>query len=888
MKRFLSLLLSLLFCLSTFSVLGITVSAASGQQISEGRKWDLRWSAEDEFAGFIFDVDSSGIYNINISDRVQNGYLYISIYDGTGEAASYWETIESEDITASFTSQDILLLKGHQYTLLIIYYTYIGEEYILLDADMSLSFSESNVTPTEMPTSYEASINFKYDFSPEHNAYFKYRSGEAGNYVLHFNYLHGFISVYNASTGEIASPGVIDTEYWNYFTSDWLLRDYVRFDLEANTDYYIMIEPYVAATSNLYMMKNKASVQNISVNEPLKTFTSLSYIDESCFDYKITYSDGTTRTIWDSDALQAAGYTVPDISLNCDYIHINNGYYLPDGDLAISSVYNGIETVVYVHVYPIVSAVGHLSPLKDDSQGQITYETDEEKCYWWHVKVDSDGYYGIVTSGPDKFSTNFEYYSMVIVDEYNNVVPFDKYENAWYLSAKKVYALGIRYKYDENHTYNTINFKFNFKPELKTGWAKENGKWYYYYKGSKVYNSWQKDSVGWCYLGSDGATVKNLWVKDGSKWCYVGSDGYRVYNKWVKDSVGWCYIGSDGYTVYNKWVKDSSGWFYIGSDGHTVRNQWAKDSTGWFYIGSDGHTVRNQWVKDSTDWCYIGSDGHPVKNAWVKDSGGWLYMGSNGYPLRNGWAKDSTGWCYLNASGRVARNQWIKDEGGWRYVSGSYRLTNAWAKDSAGWLYLGKDGYPVRNTWQKDSAGWCYLKSDARVAKNQWILDEGGWRYCNASGYRVTNAWQKDSAGWLYLGKDGYPVRNTWQKDSAVLCFLMENARVAKDMWVVDPETSNLCYVSGAYRVYDKLITDEYGTRYISPDGFAVYDTWVQFEEGKSFFGQDGIRIEECWIELEEGKYYAGADGYIVIGEVEIDGEKYTFDENGLLVIEVE
>ena len=43
-----------------------------------------------------------------------------------------------------------------------------------------------------------------------------------------------------------------------------------------------------------------------------------------------------------------------------------------------------------------------------------------------------------------------------------------------------------------------------------------------------VVNEWVKDSVGWCYLDSNGRMVINDWVKDGGKWYYLDANGYMV------------------------------------------------------------------------------------------------------------------------------------------------------------------------------------------------------------------------------------------------------------------------------------------------------------------------------------------------------------------------
>ena len=249
------------------------------------------------------------------------------------------------------------------------------------------------------------------------------------------------------------------------------------------------------------------------------------------------------------------------------------------------------------------------------------------------------------------------------------------------------------------------------------GWVKQNGNWYYYKNGTLLKNTWQLDSVGWCYLGADGAMLTNAWVKDSVGWCYVGSGGYIVKSDWVYDGGKWYYLDANGYMVSNTWKKDSHGWVYLGADGAMLVNAWVQDSIGWCYVGADGYAVTNSWKKDSVGWCYLNSEGSMVKNDWVLDGGKWYYLDANGYMVSNTWKKDSHGWVYLGADGAM--------------------LVNAWVQDSIGWCYVGADGYAVTNSWKKDSVGWCYLNSEGSMVKNDWVLDGGKWYYLDANGYMV-------------------------------------------------------------------------------------------------------------------------------------------------------
>ncbi len=143
-----------------------------------------------------------------------------------------------------------------------------------------------------------------------------------------------------------------------------------------------------------------------------------------------------------------------------------------------------------------------------------------------------------------------------------------------------------------------------------TGWVNVSGRWAYYQRGAKLVNHWQRDSVGWCYVGADGYCVTDRWQRDSVGWCYLDGNGRMATNRWAKDRVGWCYVGGDGYCVANRWQRDSVGWCYLGADCSCVANRWQQDSVGWCYLGVSGRMVTNSYVRDSHGLCYLNAAGY--------------------------------------------------------------------------------------------------------------------------------------------------------------------------------------------------------------------------------------------------------------------------------------
>ena len=194
------------------------------------------------------------------------------------------------------------------------------------------------------------------------------------------------------------------------------------------------------------------------------------------------------------------------------------------------------------------------------------------------------------------------------------------------------------------------------KPETKyaDGWHSFGGYWYYYKNNVPVKNSWEKDSVGWCYLGSDGRMVTNGWAKDSHGWVWMSGSGYwDSGTKWISYNGGWYHITS-GYRDQNKWKKDSVGWCYLGSDGRMITNGWASDSYGWCWMGADGYWTSSRWVLDHGEWYYIKSNHYMAANEWAKDGSGWMYMAANGKITKSQWLWWGGNWYYLKANGYMA------------------------------------------------------------------------------------------------------------------------------------------------------------------------------------------------------------------------------------------
>ena len=170
----------------------------------------------------------------------------------------------------------------------------------------------------------------------------------------------------------------------------------------------------------------------------------------------------------------------------------------------------------------------------------------------------------------------------------------------------------------------------------KSGWASENGKWYYYINGIK----------------------QTGWLKSGNVWYYMNEAG-EMMTGWQKVNGTWYYLQSSG-AMATGWQKVNGTWYYFAGSGAMVTG-WQKISGTWYYFAGSGAMVTG-WQKIGGVWYYFKSSGAMAANEWC--GGYWLNAnGSWTYQPRGSWKKDSTGWWFGDTSGWYAKSTTQKIDG---------------------------------------------------------------------------------------------------------------------------------------------------------------------------------------------------------------------------------
>ena len=665
----LSVMLAVVMAVGVAYIPNITASAAivTIETVVEGKTWQGSWSSLEGHKQLELVVDETGFYNLYFEDHKQNGAL---AFDLNGPSYFYDYFIGGSE----YSSENVFLQKGT-------YDFYIGyfdgsedtSDSVPLDGNVSFVFNKSDYTPPVLPNCDVESSKLQIAIGDTAD-WFAFTTTQAGDYSFNYsNYSADlYLSVYSAKTGEWVDSGY--SEVWLYEYETYLNRERIVFNLDANTTYYISVNGYEPGQSmKISMTKNEKTVKNIAAYESLiesyQSFWGVDYVSRLFFNYKITYTDGTTEIVDTFLNVLYAGYDLPYIEYAGGYSYANGIYFLHAGRQLVESTYDDVVTKTYITVPSVYDAWPDSGVLYEKENTRIEYESDDEYRYYWKVMVTEDGVYNLHSSS--NFNTNFDYYEINILDKNNVAVKWDSVDKGWPLEAYQNYVLVFTYKYNSAYTWNDFVFYLRKDANIRNGWQYIDGRWFFYENGTALKNQWRQDSKGWVYLGADGAMRTNAWCQDSQGWCYVGADGYAVTNCWKRDSIGWIWLNANGSMTKNQWILDGGKWYYLDADGYMVCNQWKRDSIGWVYVGADGAMLTNSWCTDSQGWCYVGADGYAVTNCWKRDSYGWIW---------------------LNANGSMTKNQWIQDGGSWYYLDGNGYMVTGWQAIGGVWYNFNSNG----------------------------------------------------------------------------------------------------------------------------------------------------------------------------------------------------
>ena len=207
-----------------------------------------------------------------------------------------------------------------------------------------------------------------------------------------------------------------------------------------------------------------------------------------------------------------------------------------------------------------------------------------------------------------------------------------------------------------------------------------------------------------------------------------------------------------------------------------------------------------------------------------------------------------------------------------------------WQQEGEDWYYYDNNGDYVTNDWRKSGNNWYYLGDDGYMMKNYLLEDGDNIYYLDGNGVMVTNAWvaytpeddYEDDAPdhyWYYFQSNGRAVVQTGDT--------VKKKTINGKTYGFD-EDGRMLY--GFVTDDGEKITDENpfidATYYFgdSDDG-AMHTSWLQY--------MDGSDSEDWYEDLTEMWFYFNPSNGKMVKDnsnKSIDGNKYAFDENGVMV----
>ena len=382
---------------------------------------------------------------------------------------------------------------------------------------------------------------------------------------------------------------------------------------------------------------------------------------------------------------------------------------------------------------------------------------------------------------------------------------------------------------------------------VKTGWAKESGKWYFYKDGVKA-TGWQEWDGKRYYLNSDGTMKANEWMidSDGSIYYFrswggaykncnavingrsytFGADSKMQGSQWIVKGGNW-YLAKDG-KIATGWQEWQGNKYYLNSDGTMRSNEWRLDDTGKIrYLCSWGGAYKNRSAKINGRSYTFNSNADVTNTQWIAMDGTWK-LAKDGR-IATGWQTWENNLYYLNSDGSMKANEAFTDGGKlyfFRSWGGAYK--NCWYTSGGKKYYLHDNSAAYQNEWLKTDGKWYYFQSDSTMATNTWIDNY----YVDASGVWIPNK-EKPTDKWITSGNrkwyrhaDGSYTKNDWELINGKYYrfdnegWMVTGWKKINDIWYYMDKTTGERYGEGWHWIDGNCY-------YMNANGEMAVDTWI-------------------------------------------------------------
>ena len=127
-------------------------------------------------------------------------------------------------------------------------------------------------------------------------------------------------------------------------------------------------------------------------------------------------------------------------------------------------------------------------------------------------------------------------------------------------------------------------YRFDARGYMVTGWASQDGQWF--------------------YCGASGAQASG-WANVGGTWYYLDPATGAMHTGWLELDGVWFRLDASG-AMHMGWLKEGAAWYYLQPSG-AMATGWLKEGASWYYLDETGVMVTGDRVIDGVAYSFDSS-----------------------------------------------------------------------------------------------------------------------------------------------------------------------------------------------------------------------------------------------------------------------------------------
>ena len=210
---------------------------------------------------------------------------------------------------------------------------------------------------------------------------------------------------------------------------------------------------------------------------------------------------------------------------------------------------------------------------------------------------------------------------------------------------------------------------------------------------------WMHNSIGWWWKNTDGTYPKSSWQTIKGVQYYFNSKGYMLTG-WLQDGGNWYYFDNSG-ALATGWRRVKGEWYYLDPSnyGAMVTGLFTVKSTR-YVARPSGVCPTSGWVKVGRNW-YLTSSSCALCIGWAKHDGTWYWLDTKTGIMATGWKKVKGVHYWLDSSGAMATG-WRQLDGTWYWFNSSGAMQTGWKQIGRSWYWFDKNGAMLASDWTPD------------------------------------------------------------------------------------------------------------------------------------------------------------------------------------------